>query len=35
MDVDDTRENPYGMYYSKRNPIALEKIPPLKQTPEI
>lgn len=35
MDADDTRENPYGMYYSKKNPITLEKIPPLKQTPEI
>lgn len=24
-DVDDTRENPYGAYYTKRNPLTLEE----------
>jgi len=35
MDVDDTRENPYGMYYTQKNPMTIANIPPLKQTPEI
>ena len=30
VDVFDFRENPYGTYYSKSNPISLEKISPQK-----
>jgi hypothetical protein len=29
MDLDDTREKPYGAWYSQRNPLSLEKIKPL------
>ena len=29
MDLDDTRNNDYGEWYSRRNPLTLEKIKPL------
>lgn len=29
MDLDDTKNNEYGEWYSKRNPLTLEKIKPL------
>lgn len=29
MDLDDTRNNEYGEWYSKRNPLTLEKTKPL------
>lgn len=35
MDVDDVRKKPTGTYYSSHNPISLEKLPKLKEKPEI
>jgi hypothetical protein len=35
MDIDDTRKNIKGEYYSQRNPIALAKIPELNTKPVI
>jgi hypothetical protein len=28
MDIDDTRQKPYGAWYSDRNPLTVEKIMP-------
>lgn len=38
-DVDDIRENKkgkkYGVYYSQKNPLSLDKLPPLAGTEDI
>jgi hypothetical protein len=29
MDIDDTREKPYGVYYTEKNPLTLQKVKPI------